>query len=385
MQAAPSLKYMPQLDALRALAVLAVMVHHFLPIDRYIHGDYVTLGFLAVRLFFVLSGFLITGILLNYRSDERGNALRRFYLRRVLRIFPIYYLTLFIALALQVRPIQQGAFWHLTYLSNYVAPFHPEWMGPAGHFWTLAVEEQFYFVWPWILLFVPQKHLARTIVGTIALAVLFRAFALFVLSVSIDVAGIFTFATLDSLGGGALLALFHYDERLRSRLPGLMKWFLIAGLGIVTLTTVLYIYNRGYRILHTLFCLGISFLFVVLIEKTARGFEGKVKIVMENPALLYIGKISYGLYVYHNFMLAIVLYYLLKRTPVPDYRLVAVLATVSTFATAIVSWHLIERPLAQLKNRLNRSAKGAGYESQGQIPTCRDVAPGSIPENATQP
>src|SRR5689334_6993090 len=172
--AAPSLKYMPQLDALRALAVLAVMVHHFLPVDRFIPPDYITLGFLAVRLFFVLSGFLITGILLSYRSDTRDNALRRFYLRRVLRIFPIYYLTLFIALALQVRAIQLGAFWHLTYLSNYVAPFHPEWMGPASHFWTLAVEEQFYFVWPFIVLFVPRKYLAGTIIGTIALALLFR-------------------------------------------------------------------------------------------------------------------------------------------------------------------------------------------------------------------
>ena len=346
--AAPSLKYMPQLDALRALAVLAVMVHHFLPVDRYIPTDYITLGFLAVRLFFVLSGFLITGILLNYRSLERGTALRRFYLRRVLRIFPIYYLTLFIALALQVRSIQQGAFWHLTYLSNYIAPFHPEWMGPASHFWTLAVEEQFYFVWPFILLFVPKKYLKGTIVGTIALAVIFRAFVLFVLSMSLEVAGIFTFATLDSLGGGALLALFHYDERLRPRLPRLMKWFLVAGLGIMTLTTLLYIYNRGFRILHTLLCLGISFLFVVLIEKTARGFGGPAKTVMENPAVLYVGKISYGLYVYHNFMLAIVIYYF------RDYRLVAVLATVSTFAVAIVSWHVIERPLARLKNKFSR-------------------------------
>ena len=357
MQAGSSLRYMPQLDALRALAVLAVMVHHFLPVDRYIPNDYVTLGFLAVRLFFVLSGFLITGILLNYRSDERGNALRRFYLRRVLRIFPIYYLTLFIALALQVRTIQDGAFWHLTYLSNYVAPFHPEWMGPAGHFWTLAVEEQFYFVWPLILLFVPRKHLAKTIIGTIALAVLFRAFVLWVLSISIDVAGVFTFATLDSLGGGALLALFHYDERLRTRLPRLMKWFLIAGLGIMTLTTLLYIYNIGYRILHSLLCLGISLLFVVLIEKTARGFKGKAKTVMENPAVLYIGRISYGLYVYHNFMLAIVLYYLAKIMAVPDYRLVAILSFAATFATAILSWHLIERPIAQLKNKFSFSAR----------------------------
>ena len=275
----------------------------------------------------------------------------------MLRIFPIYYLTLFIAFALDVQTIRDGAFWHLTYLSNYVAPFHPEWMGPAGHFWTLAVEEQFYLVWPFILLFVPRKHLARTIVGTIALAVLFRAFVLYVLSMSMDAAGVFTFATLDSLGGGALLALFHNDERLRTRLPSLMKWLLIAGLGIVTLCTVFYLYNTGYRILHSLLCLGISFLFVVLIEKTARGFKGPARSVMENPVVLYVGKISYGLYVYHNFMLAIVLYYLLKQTAVPDYRLVAVLSTVSTFAAAIVSWHLIERPISQLKNRFSFSVR----------------------------
>jgi len=353
MQAASSLKYMPQLDALRALAVLAVMVHHFLPVDQYIPTDYITLGLLAVRLFFVLSGFLITGILLNYRSDQRGNALRRFYVRRVLRIFPIYYLTLFIALILQVRPIQQGIFWHLSYLSNYVAPFHPEWMGPASHFWTLAVEEQFYFVWPCILLFVPKKFLGKAIIATIVLAVVFRAFVLFVLSASLDVAGVFTFATLDSLGCGALLALYHYDEKLRARLPSLMKRFFIAGLCIVSLCTVLYVYNIGFRVLHTFLCLGISFLFVVLIEKTARGFTGKAKTVMENSAVRYIGKISYGLYVYHNFMLAIVVYYLLQRTTVPDYRLVAPFATLATFAAAIVSWHLIERPLAQLKNRFS--------------------------------
>jgi peptidoglycan/LPS O-acetylase OafA/YrhL len=160
---------------------------------------------------------------------------------------------------------------------------------------------------------------------------------------------------------------FHYDERLRTRLPSLMKWFLIAGLGIMTLTTLLYIYNIGYRILHTLLCLGISLLFVVLIEKAARGFKGKAKTVMENPVVLYIGKISYGLYVYHNFMLAIVLYYLAKIMAVPDYRLVAVLSFVGTFATAILSWHLIERPIAQLKNKFSFSARKTGLPRESDV------------------
>jgi len=87
--------YRPQLDAIRALAVGAVMVHHFLPVQRILPEDFLTLGLLAVRLFFVLSGYLITGILLRSRKAQFGQALKNFYIRRALRILPIYYLTIF--------------------------------------------------------------------------------------------------------------------------------------------------------------------------------------------------------------------------------------------------------------------------------------------------
>jgi peptidoglycan/LPS O-acetylase OafA/YrhL len=356
---------MPQLDALRAFAVLAVMVHHFLPVDRYLPTDFLTLGLLAVRLFFVLSGFLITGILLDYRREQPMKAFRRFYFRRVLRIFPIYYLTLFVALALQVRAIQQGAFWHLTYLSNFVAPFHPEWMGPASHFWTLAVEEQFYFVWPFLILCTPRKHLPKLIIGTIAFAVIFRAVVLWTLILPVDAAGVFTFATLDSLGGGALLALLRYEEKFHSTIARLMKLFLVAGVCILTLSTFGYVYNIGFRFVYTVLTLGVSLVFVVLIEKTSRGFGGKAKSVMENPVILYIGKISYGLYVYHNFMLAIVLYYLLESGIGHDYRLIAPLSTVLTFVTAMLSWHLIERPLSHLKNKFSFAGRKIQLAPEG--------------------
>jgi peptidoglycan/LPS O-acetylase OafA/YrhL len=87
---------------------------------------------------------------------------------------------------------------------------------------------------------------------------------------------------------------------------------------------------------------------------------------MENAVVLYIGKISYGLYVYHNFMLAIVLYCLLKWTAAPDYRLVAILATIATFAVAVVSWHVIERPLMQLKNRFTGAPKARNIKARGK-------------------
>ena len=350
MKTAPSLGYMPQLDALRAMAVLAVMAHHFLPVYRYIPEDYLTLGLLAVRLFFVLSGFLITGILLRARSERPGLALKSFYFRRVLRIFPIYYLTLLICFALNIASMRQGAFWHLTYLSNYVAPFHPEWMGPAGHFWSLAVEEQFYFVWPFLMIFLPTRHLVKAILLTIGVAILFRVLAVYVFDLPLLAVGIFTFGTFESLGSGALLAMFHHDMRLRPYLQRFTRACLLVGSSLLVILTALYVLKIGSRIITILVCLGISLLFVVLIDKASRGFKGKAKAVLECAPVLYVGRISYGLYVYHNFMLAVVVYFYYFYGVAPNYRLVAVFATILTFLAAVVSWHLVERPLIKLKN-----------------------------------
>lgn len=88
------MSYRPQLDSIRAVAIGLVLLHHFLPLHRYVSEDFFSLGLLGVRLFFVLSGFLITGILLQYRTSRFSDAARQFYFRRALRIFPIYYLTL---------------------------------------------------------------------------------------------------------------------------------------------------------------------------------------------------------------------------------------------------------------------------------------------------
>src|SRR5258708_7747412 len=162
---------MPQLDSIRAFAILVVLIHHFLPVDKIIPTDFITLGLIGVRLFFVLSGFLITGILLRARGEER--ALRQFYYRRVLRIFPIYYLTLIIIFVVSPYLRSEGA-WLAAYATNYITPFKS--LEPAGHFWTLAVEEQFYLLWPFLMLLAPARYLLKIIVASIVFAVLFRFF-----------------------------------------------------------------------------------------------------------------------------------------------------------------------------------------------------------------
>jgi peptidoglycan/LPS O-acetylase OafA/YrhL len=173
-------EYLPQLDGLRAFAVFAVMLHHFLPLNRVLPEDFVTLGSLGVRLFFVLSGFLITGILLRCRqraSDgetKPSQQLRRFYVRRFLRIFPVYYVTLGIVALLNLPTVRESFFWHVAYLSNFLFSFLGRFEGPLSHFWSLAVEEQFYLLWPWLIVFAPRRFLHGIILMTVISAPVFR-------------------------------------------------------------------------------------------------------------------------------------------------------------------------------------------------------------------
>ena len=137
-------------DGLRALAVLAVIQHHF---GIKAVNDVLAPGGPAVQLFFVLSGYLITGILLDAREQaDRGAALTTFYIRRALRIFPAYYVALTLAASLNVN-VYDAWPWHAAYLSNVRIALDGKWPGPVSHFWSLSVEEQFYLLWPMIVLF----------------------------------------------------------------------------------------------------------------------------------------------------------------------------------------------------------------------------------------
>jgi peptidoglycan/LPS O-acetylase OafA/YrhL len=120
MESSSRTNFKPQLDSLRALAVSAVVVHHFLPVEKIIPQEVFNLGLLGllgVLLFFVLSGYLITGLLLRAREQDWRTALMNFYLRRTLRIFPIYYLTLLVLVFLHSVPASQFIYWHVAYLS----------------------------------------------------------------------------------------------------------------------------------------------------------------------------------------------------------------------------------------------------------------------------
>jgi peptidoglycan/LPS O-acetylase OafA/YrhL len=200
--------YMPQLDGLRALAVSGVVVSHFIPES----SRYLNAGGMGVRLFFVLSGFLITGILLEARASvddgERtvGTQLRRFYLRRFLRLFPALALVIVCAWIAGVPEMRRSALWHASYLSNVYFARLGHFDGSVSHLWTLAVEEQFYLFWPLLLFLVPRRLLGATVVAMTLVGPTYRLLA--ALSGANPIAvSVLPFACFDTLGLGAMLAL----------------------------------------------------------------------------------------------------------------------------------------------------------------------------------
>jgi peptidoglycan/LPS O-acetylase OafA/YrhL len=360
---------MPQLDGLRAVAIALVLYAHLTPHSLWLLN--IDWGAWGVRLFFVLSGFLITGILLDCRRHihspndaprPRGrlrHVLRAFYARRALRILPVFYVTLLVAAMLHVPAVRKTLPWHLAYLSNVYFGIKGDWFGYVGAYWSLAVEEQFYLVWPFVVLLVPRRGLLPAVIGLIALAPASRALMLAFHANNAMLYGS-TLSALDTLGFGALLALMKHpegavDPRVVRRVIALSPLALV---GMVALLAI----NRGsYHAWITgisqNLLLGTSFLWIV--NFAAEGDAGIVGRFLESPPIAYLGRISYGVYVLHLIVLYLVdraLHHLL----IPSFWqqpyawfVLSLFTVLTTLLLAQISWHRMERPINRLKHRFH--------------------------------
>lgn len=347
----------PQLDALRCFAVLGVLVTHFWQPGPF-PGIFaqVDFGFLGVRLFFVLSGFLITGILLEARdeADRAGHArlpvLGRFYIRRVLRIFPLYYFIVLGGILVGVPAAREAWPWLLTYTSNFYEALQQRPVGYYGHFWTLAVEEQFYLVWPWLVLFAPRRWLAAIILAAVLVAPLYRDLAVDVLKE--DGWGTLPFGCLDTLGVGALLAIAFRDARSPQAVYAALGR-LVLPIGLLLFLALHWIALRTGNLRPLVAFHEIAYAMVCcwLIAGAYRGFGGLAGRLLELRPVVYLGRISYGIYAYHMLMpwlLTRVFVRIGWEFPAPGpARLV--IASAVTVAVAMASWRFFERPLNDLK------------------------------------
>ncbi len=359
--------YMPQLDSLRFFAVLGVLVsHYWIPHNLVWLFRDMDWGSMGVRLFFVLSGFLITGILLDCRQIAEDtfqsplHFVRQFYFRRFLRIFPIYYLVIGIALLIDYPPAREIWIWLISYTSNIYITVTNTWIGQFSHFWSLAVEEQFYLFWPWIILFFPRRRLPFVILLLIVLAPIFRLYAYelhrFDVSPFDFKSGTFTLGNLDSLGMGAMLAFVQRlniaKQTLQNYVSGIILPF---GVFLYLLTLALYHYHIKPSVFFSFNDFALSMIFVWLISVTAAGVKGLFGRVLEFAPFQYLGKISYGIYVYHYFVpfliapvfSALGLQY---DTPGPTNFLFSSLVAIGV---ASLSWHVFEFPINSLKRHFD--------------------------------
>ena len=352
-------KYFKQLDGLRFLAVGAVMFGHWmdLPIFKTLN---LVLGSVGVNLFFVLSGFLITRILIKSKlEDEQNNiphwrSIKQFYVRRTLRIFPIYYLLVFVTYALDFKLARETFWWLISYTTNIY------WctggsLGAFGHLWSLAVEEQFYLFFPFFILFIPKRYILKSLYFLVVFSLFVRLTA-YILHPS----GVETYALmlscLDSFGIGGLLAFwFIFDQK---RLSGILnkKWiFYLSFLLFLICCLQIYLYPLGnvfialfYRFSFSICC------FWVIGIASLKGFKGLVQVFLENKIIIYLGKISYGLYLYHHFMpylSSFILKQLHVSMPFPRIHVYeyAVFYFLLTLMLSMISWHIVEKPFNSLK------------------------------------
>ena len=293
--------YYPALDGLRGLAILLVVFLH-----NFGFMNYFFFGWLGVDLFFVLSGFLITDILLNTLRSPKF--LRNFYVRRVLRIFPLYYVTIFLCLFVLPKIIpaaestyyQQNVFWLLAFLQNWLYIFKPPGNNTMlVHFWSLAVEEQFYIVWPTIILLVKNLRKLLWIIICVLFTVMLGRYIVWSLRIE-DLAydTLYTFTRIDGICIGCMLAIM-----LRVDADFLRKYTYIVVLVLAGLNFVMYFVNQNAaeRMPYLAFIGYTTFaiMFGLLVYEAALGKSRIIEYAFNNKILKFFGKISYGLYVLH--------------------------------------------------------------------------------------
>ena len=340
------MKYQPRLDSLRFFAVLLVIFSHWLPNSEFVKF-FPTMGHVGVGIFFVLSGFLITGVLTRLKSKDLGTALKIFYFNRVLRISPIYYLLLFLFFLVKVDDWSTNYPYFLTYTTNFRIYEIGKWVGPFSHLWSLAIEEQFYLIWPILFLFIPANRYNLLTVGTFLISLILKFN--FYVNLENSFLDMLPFSQFDLFMIGAWLMV--NKENLLSKIKNINFYWTSCSLIIVFIIVVFFSHN----FLISNLTVGLFSMLLILVTK----YENRVTQIFEFKPFVFFGKISYGLYLFHNFIP------LLERnlvgTEKQNILFNKVLPNINSayyhlsiqlillLSVSIFSWYLIEKKFLKLK------------------------------------
>lgn len=338
----------PSLDGLRGISIALVLAGHLSGTRNLLGGgrlpDVHTLGDLGVRVFFVISGFLITGLLLD-EIDRRGRiSVARFYARRALRIFPAAYLYMAVVLGLGAAGILRLAPDDAVHALTYTVNYHHMRSWYVSHLWSLGVEEQFYLGWPLVLALLGRRiglglAAALVVAAPVVRVVTFAGFP----DRRVEIGEAFS-TVADALATGCLLAGLRarlgrsprYLAFLRSR-----WFFVVAGLGAAA-----FAFDRFAFIDYALGQTILNVAIALAIDRWTRFPEGAVGLVLNGRALVWLGTLSYSIYLWHAPFVNPI-----ARGDATVFPVSVALA----FACAVASYRLLERPLLGLRGKLRRT------------------------------
>ena len=371
------------LDALRGVAAILVVLWHVLYLKRRLglashewleNTPVINQGPMAVTFFFVLSGFLITLLLLREREATGNVCVRRFYLRRVLRIWPVYYTCL--ALGLFLPPMLKHAYfspepldcrfpnilWHALLFPNVARTENPI----CFQSWSIGVEEQFYLMWPWVFICFCRSWrglLAFVLVLTAALLCCRASHVVWPNHFTDGLNQFFGRTRFDNMAIGGLAGWAFYRRALpRSVLAALATWLTTAALRLQGVSFPFGMEHVAYSVLF-----AISIYYVVVFT-TAKSF-------LESWPFRYLGQISYGMYMYH----VIAIYCVLNAirhgfgelpTDSLQFEVLAYSgAVIVSVGLAVVSYHCLEKPFLDLKSYLGAVSSAAERGPARRVPT----------------
>ena len=355
------MKYIKGLDVLRAVAVFFVIITHWGPhtfkseILTFIFQKIIPDGNFGVDLFFVLSGYLITRILLKAREEQseeyRFRTIRAFYIRRALRIFPIYYLLIFVVCLLGAQNVISNLDYYLTYTSNFLVFKTNSW-DSITHTWSLAVEEQFYLIWPWFIIFLPRKHLLTFILTALIFGILSTLTFDYFLG---DFFYILLPPCITAFSIGALLAYSEFYPASRKVIVPAFK------LLFPIIVLFFFINQFGYK-LSLIRAVNSIIAINLIMYVVNENYNKFTKMIFTNKLLINTGKISYGIYLYHfivpsywnQFVDYLNRYFLFTpetlkflKYPPPAYLIELALVFIISYS----SYYYLELRFIRLKNR----------------------------------
>ena len=344
------IKYIKGFDGLRAVSILLVLVTHlglsdFIPNTSFVMDRlwFIISGDTGVQMFFTLSGFLITLILLKEKKDTGSIKFGRFYLKRFLRLLPplliLYPLVLIAMLNGWIIQSSTGLIYSVFYIYNFIPNY--AYTSELGHTWSLAVEEQFYFTWPFVLAFIRDRRVVKAIT---IIVIILSAFLLFYIP-SFEMAQEYRMnrwflPAIAPIMIGSLGAVVYSSnkERVEEKLQS--KWTVLI-LCLLLFISPLYFPKVFLITVPIVQAFGLSLLLLWIASNQNTRFVA----LLNNRMLNYVGKISYGLYVYQGFFLGT------GPGGNIDVQLFP-LNIILVFAVAILSYELIEKPVLRLKNRI---------------------------------